>query len=76
LAFYVAQAWETNPTQEKVQQLYYMMSNLLDTTSIDKSVPLDEALKTFVSNPAPTPTVCSTLTLLIAIGYVERLNKV
>lgn len=76
LAFYVAQAWETNPTQEKVQQLYYMMSNLLDTTSIDKSIPLDEALKKFVSNPAPTPTVCSTLTLLIAISYVERLNKV
>ncbi|KAI8889841.1 hypothetical protein K501DRAFT_238121 [Backusella circina FSU 941] len=75
LAFYVAQAWESNPTQEKVQQLYYMMSNLLDTTSIDKNIPLDEALKKFVSNPAPTPTVCSTLTLLIAISYVERLNK-
>ncbi|KAI8875246.1 GIDA-domain-containing protein, partial [Backusella circina FSU 941] len=61
LSLFVAHAWEDNPGEDKVKQLYYMMNRLLDTTAIDINQPLETALKS--------------VTLLIAISYVERLNK-
>jgi hypothetical protein len=72
----VAHAWEDSPGEDKVKQLYYMMNRLLDTTAIDINQPLETALKRCVCNPASTPTVCSSVALLIALSYVERLNKV
>ncbi|KAI8349408.1 hypothetical protein BD560DRAFT_358587 [Blakeslea trispora] len=75
LALFVSQAWENKPCQEKVQQLYYMMNNLLDTTGIDTDEPFEVSLQKFCSNSVSTPTICPSVTLLIAISYVERLNK-
>lgn len=76
LAVYVSQAWEDKPCQEKIQQLYYMMNNLLDTTGMDKNEPFEVSLQKFCQSPVSTPIICPSLTLLIAISYVERLNKV
>lgn len=53
-----------------------MMNNLLDTTSMDMNEPFEIALQKFCQNPLSTPTICPSFTLLIAISYVERLNKV
>ncbi|KAI8645956.1 hypothetical protein BD408DRAFT_360489 [Parasitella parasitica] len=75
LAVFVSQAWEDKPCQEKIQQLYYMMNNLLDTTGMDKNEPFEVSLQNFCSSPVSTPIICPSLTLLIAISYVERLNK-
>ncbi|KAG2237140.1 hypothetical protein BDF21DRAFT_116994 [Thamnidium elegans] len=75
LALYVSQAWEDKPCREKIQQLYYMMSNLLDTTNMDTKVPFEIAIQKFCQNFISTPTICPSVTLLIAISYVERLNK-
>ncbi|KAI8087037.1 uncharacterized protein B0P05DRAFT_466016 [Gilbertella persicaria] len=75
LALFVSQAWEDKPCQEKIQQLYYMMNNLLNTTGIDLNEPFEIALQKFCSSPVSTPTICPSVTLLIAISYVERLNK-
>ncbi|CAO3595586.1 unnamed protein product [Absidia cylindrospora] len=74
LANYVVKAWETNPDETKVRQLYQLMQNLLSTTAI-KQPTLENALITFCQNTASTPTPCPSVTLLIAIGYIERLNK-
>lgn len=76
LALFVSQAWEDKPCQEKIQQLYYMMNNLLDTTTMDTTEPFEVSLQKFCQSPVSTPTICPSVTLLIAISYVERLNKV
>ncbi|KAI7888852.1 uncharacterized protein EV154DRAFT_516380 [Mucor mucedo] len=75
LALFVSQAWEDKPCQEKIQQLYYMMNNLLDTTTMDTTEPFETSLQKFCESPVSTPTICPSVTLLIAISYVERLNK-
>ncbi|KAI9483240.1 MAG: hypothetical protein EXX96DRAFT_557394 [Benjaminiella poitrasii] len=76
LAVYVFQAWEDKTCpKEKIQQLYYMMNNLLDTTGMDHTEPLEVSLQKFCQNSLSTPAICSSVTLLIAISYVERLNK-
>jgi len=75
LAVYVSQAWEDKPCQEKIQQLYYMMNNLLDTTGMDKNEPFEVSLQKFCQSPVSTPIICPSLTLLIAISYVEKLKK-
>ncbi|KAI9302981.1 hypothetical protein BJ944DRAFT_269098 [Cunninghamella echinulata] len=74
LANFVARAWETNPNEIKTQQLYQLMQNLLSTTAI-KQTTLENALITFCKNKASTPTPCSSVTLLIAISYIEKLKK-
>jgi hypothetical protein len=76
LAVFVSQAWEDKPCQEKIQQLYFMMNNLLDTTGMDKNEPFEISLQKFCQSPVSTPIICPNLTLLIAISYVARLNKV
>lgn len=76
LAVYVSQAWEDKPCREKIQQLYYMMSNLLDATNMDTKEPFEIAIQNFCQSFISTPTICPSVTLLIAISYVERLNKV
>jgi hypothetical protein len=53
-----------------------MMNNLLDTTSMDTSEPFEITLQKFCQSPVSTPTICPSVTLLIAISYIERLNKV
>lgn len=72
----MANAWESNPTQEKIDQLTKLMSNLLDTTLLCPDKPLDEALQEFCLNNIPTHSVSPSITLLIAIGYIERLKQV
>ncbi|KAI8341957.1 hypothetical protein BC941DRAFT_414983 [Chlamydoabsidia padenii] len=74
LANYVAQSWEINPDEAKVRQLYQLMQNLLSTTAINEPN-LEQALISFCQNKASTPTPCPNVTLLIAIGYIQRLNK-
>lgn len=51
------------------------MQNLLLTTAI-KQPTLEGALVTFCKNIASTPTPCSSVTLLIAVSYIEKLKKV
>lgn len=76
LANFVAKAWETNPEQEKIEELAKLMTNLMDTTLLCPEKPFDEALKQFCRNNIPTHSVSPSITLLIAIGYIERLKKV
>ncbi|KAI8340014.1 hypothetical protein BC941DRAFT_419180 [Chlamydoabsidia padenii] len=74
LANYVVKAWETHPDEIKVRQLYQWMQHLMTTTAIQQPT-LEKALFWFCQNKASTPTPCPAVTLLIAIGYIERLNK-
>lgn len=76
LASFVAKSWELDPTQEKIGQLTKLMNNLLDTTLLCPESSLDDALKQFCQNKIPTHSVSPTITLLIAISYIERLKQV
>lgn len=76
LANFVERAWEPNPGQEKVDELAKLMTNLLRTTLLCGEKPFDEALKQFCRNNVPTHTVSPSITLLIAIGYIQRLKQV
>lgn len=76
LAIFVAKAWENNPGQDKIDALAKLMTNLLDTTLLCPEKPFDEALKQFCRNNIPTHSVSPSITLLIAIGYIERLKQV
>ncbi|KAL0075670.1 hypothetical protein J3Q64DRAFT_1769256 [Phycomyces blakesleeanus] len=73
LAGYVTHAWEAN-TDDKTQQLTKVINNLLDSTAVEASS-LDDALVKFCRNSIATPTVCPSVTLLVAIGYIERLKQ-
>ncbi|CEP08321.1 hypothetical protein [Parasitella parasitica] len=75
LANFVAKAWETNPEEEKIEALAKLMTNLMDSTLLCPDKPLDEALKLFCRNNIPTHSVSPSITLLIAIGYIERLKQ-
>ncbi|KAG2208216.1 hypothetical protein INT47_006071 [Mucor saturninus] len=75
LAIFVAKAWETNPGKDKIDALAKLMTNLLDTTLLCPDKPFDEALKQFCRNNIPTHSVSPSITLLIAIGYIERLKQ-
>jgi hypothetical protein len=72
----VARAWESNPSQDKIDALSKLMTNLLDTTLLCPEKPFNEALKQFCRNTIPTQSVSPSITLLIAIGYIERLKQV
>lgn len=76
LASFVARAWESNPEQDKIDALAKLMTNLMDTTLLCPEKPFDEALKQFCRNNIPTHSVSPSITLLIAIGYIERLKQV
>ncbi|KAI9012668.1 hypothetical protein CLU79DRAFT_400049 [Phycomyces nitens] len=73
LARYVTHAWE-NETTEKTKELIKVMNNLLDSTGLSAGS-LDEALVKFCQNAIATPTVCPSVTLLVAVGYIERLKQ-
>ncbi|KAI7903942.1 uncharacterized protein BX663DRAFT_505798 [Cokeromyces recurvatus] len=75
LAVFVLQAWEDKICQEKIQRLYCMMNNLLDTTGMDPNEPFEISLQNFCQNSISIPSICPSITLLVAISYVERLNK-
>ncbi|KAL9538429.1 hypothetical protein MBANPS3_010939 [Mucor bainieri] len=75
LANFVARAWESNPEHEKIEALAKLMTNLMDTTLLCPEKPFDEALKQFCRNNIPTHSVSPSITLLIAIGYIERLKQ-
>ncbi|CAO3648576.1 unnamed protein product [Mucor hiemalis] len=75
LASFVAKAWEGNPSQDKIDGLAKLMTNLLDSTLLSPEKPFDEALKQFCRNTIPTQSVSPSITLLIAIGYIERLKQ-
>ncbi|KAI9356899.1 hypothetical protein BD770DRAFT_411080 [Pilaira anomala] len=74
LASFVAKAWEKTPNENEVIALAKLMTNLLDTTLLCPEKPFDEALKQFCRNNIPTHSVSPSITLLIAIGYIERLK--
>lgn len=76
LAMFVAQAWEDEPCKEKFQQLYCMMNNLLNTTNIDSDEPFEILLQKYCCSSSSIPTLCPSITLLIAISYIERLHRV
>ncbi|KAI8370991.1 hypothetical protein BD560DRAFT_329450 [Blakeslea trispora] len=75
LANSVARSWESNPNQEQIEALVKLMTNLLDSTLLCPERPLDEALQQFCRNNVPTQSVSPSVTLLIALGYIERLKK-
>ncbi|KAI8979321.1 hypothetical protein BDF20DRAFT_818926 [Mycotypha africana] len=75
LATFVGKAWESDCKQEKIDELAALMTHLLDTTQLCPEKSLDEALKQFCRNDVPAHTVSPSITLLIAIGYIERLKS-
>ncbi|KAG0171023.1 hypothetical protein DFQ28_001374 [Apophysomyces sp. BC1034] len=75
LATYVTRAWEADPSQSKIEELIKLMTNLLNTTGLYEKAPLDQALKQFCRNPVAVPTVCPSVTLLVAVSYIERLKQ-
>lgn len=74
MASFVAKAWEKSPNENEVMALAKLMTNLLDTTLLCPEKPFDEALKQFCRNNIPTHSVSPSITLLIAMGYIERLK--
>ncbi|KAI9280801.1 hypothetical protein BY458DRAFT_500411 [Sporodiniella umbellata] len=74
LAIYVAQTWESNPCKEKVQQLFCMMSSLLDTQT-NPNEPFEISLQKYCTGSNFMPALCPSTTLLVAINYIERLNR-
>ncbi|KAI9469082.1 MAG: hypothetical protein EXX96DRAFT_590382 [Benjaminiella poitrasii] len=75
LAVFVAKAWETNASEETIEGLVKLIRNLLDTTLLCPEKPFDEALVQFCLNNIPTHSVSPSITLLIGIGYIERLKQ-
>ncbi|KAF7722430.1 hypothetical protein EC973_003132 [Apophysomyces ossiformis] len=75
LASYVSKAWEADPSPSKIEELVKLMTNLLNTTGLYEQRPLDQALKQFCRNPVAVPTVCPSVTLLVAVSYIERLKQ-
>ncbi|KAI8079070.1 uncharacterized protein B0P05DRAFT_542229 [Gilbertella persicaria] len=75
LANFVTRSWESNPKQEKIEDLAKFMTNLLDTTLLCPEKPFEEALQQFCRSHIPTQSVSPTVTILIAIGYIERLKQ-
>ncbi|KAG0798748.1 hypothetical protein G6F22_003912 [Rhizopus arrhizus] len=52
-----------------------MMNNLLNTTNIDSDEPFEILLQKYCSSSSSIPTLCPSITLLIAISYIERLHR-
>ncbi|CAO3594248.1 unnamed protein product [Absidia cylindrospora] len=75
LATFVAQSWESAPTDETIHNIRHFMDNLLDTTGTDPSTPLKESIRQSCSRQSPVPTVCPGITLLFAVHYIERLKQ-
>lgn len=76
LAHHVAESWET---ADKAPEIAKLMKQLLDTTAINQDTILEHALDRFCNQQDTTnaiSTVCPSLTLLIAISYIDRLNQV
>ena len=72
----MVQSWEVNPTESKVTELIDVMKHLIDSTRIDTTINLDEALRQSCRSPAALPTVCPSVALLVAMRYIDRLKKV
>ncbi|ORZ24231.1 hypothetical protein BCR42DRAFT_87524 [Absidia repens] len=75
LATFVAQSWESAPTDETIRNISHFMDNLLDTTGTDPTIPLNESILQSCSGQSPVPTVCPGITLLFAVQYIERLKQ-
>ncbi|CAO3697883.1 unnamed protein product [Rhizopus microsporus] len=75
LAIYVSKTWEDNYCPERTQQLFYMMNSLLNTTRIETDEPFEVLLQKYCASSTSMPTLCPSVTLLVAISYIERLNK-
>ncbi|KAI8063922.1 hypothetical protein BC940DRAFT_306703 [Gongronella butleri] len=73
LAMFVCKTWETDPCQEKFKILYRLLCDLLATGIPESS--LEKSLRIYCQNSASTPTPCPSVTLLLAISYLERLNQ-
>ncbi|KAI7886110.1 hypothetical protein K492DRAFT_226526 [Lichtheimia hyalospora FSU 10163] len=74
LAKRVTDLWDAEPKQEPLHQV---MNSLLDATPPPprSDLPFQERLQHFCRDTNPTSTVCPTLTLLMAISYLERLKE-
>lgn len=77
LAHHVAESWES---ADKAPEISKLMKQLLDTTAaVNQDTLLEHALDRFCNQQDTSnaiSTVCPSLTLLIAISYIDRLNKV
>ncbi|KAI7879275.1 hypothetical protein K492DRAFT_208409 [Lichtheimia hyalospora FSU 10163] len=75
LAQHVAESWES---ADKAPEISKLMKQLLDTTAVNRDTILEHALDRFCNQQDTTnaiSTVCPSLTLLIAISYIDRLNQ-
>ncbi|KAI7901182.1 uncharacterized protein BX663DRAFT_487763 [Cokeromyces recurvatus] len=75
LALFVVKAWEAKADKEAIDGLVKLINNLLNSTLLCPDMPFDEALRQFCRNNIPTQSVSPSITLLIAIGYIERLKQ-
>jgi hypothetical protein len=76
LATFVAQSWESTPSDKTIHDISRFMNNLLNTTGDDPTIPLNESIRKCCSSQSPVPTVCSGVTLLFAVQYIDRLKQV
>ncbi|KAI8085015.1 uncharacterized protein BX664DRAFT_338339 [Halteromyces radiatus] len=74
LATFITQSWESNPSQQLIDDILQFMNHLLDTTGLSP-MPLNDSLRQLCANKSPIPTVSPTLTLLFAASYIERLKQ-
>ncbi|CDH56723.1 60s ribosomal protein l30 [Lichtheimia corymbifera JMRC:FSU:9682] len=75
LAHHVAESWES---ADKAPEISKLMKQLLDTTAVNQDTLLEHALDRFCNQQDTSnaiSTVCPSLTLLIAISYIDRLNQ-
>ncbi|KAL0094919.1 hypothetical protein F4703DRAFT_1045925 [Phycomyces blakesleeanus] len=75
LANYVARSWETKPEPSRVYSLMRLMTNLLATTAFSTHTSLMDSLQTYCERPLSMPTICPSVTLLIAVSYIQRLKQ-
>ncbi|KAI9026421.1 hypothetical protein CLU79DRAFT_717409 [Phycomyces nitens] len=75
LANYVARSWEAKPEPSRVYSLMRLMTNLLATTAFNSNRSLMDSLQIYCERPLSMPTICPSVTLLIAVSYIQRLKQ-
>ncbi|KAI8065454.1 hypothetical protein BC940DRAFT_304141 [Gongronella butleri] len=75
LGKYVTAAWEERPDDAKAHDTIAFLQHLLDTTGIQGTTSIDQAVHQFCQQSAAFPVACPSMTLLIAMHYIDRLKK-
>ncbi|ORX52018.1 hypothetical protein DM01DRAFT_1384268 [Hesseltinella vesiculosa] len=75
LATYVTQSWENDASEAKVQDTKTFIHHLLDSTGLPtQDTSTDQVIESFCKRSSAFPVVSPSITLLIAMQYIDRLK--